>query len=149
MRTRTLAAAVATACAGVAAIAPAAGLATPPEPVVIALDLHFTSPTTTVGTFTSTGAIADAGAASQTLRFADSTVHGVQTMTSPEGTITIRFQSINTATGPATFDTAGRWVIVGGTGAYADLHGTGSGSGEVDLAAGTLVLTYTGSAHID
>ena len=149
MRARTLTAAVATACVGVAAIAPAAGLATPPDPVVIDLDLHFTSPTTTAGTFASTGAVDAAGTASQTLRFSDSTVHGVQTMTSPEGTITIRFQSINTATGPATFDTAGRWVIVGGTGAYADLHGTGSGSGEVDLAAGTLVLTYTGSAHID
>jgi hypothetical protein len=137
------------ACAVIAAVGPTAGLATPPEPVVIQLDLHFTSPTTTTGTFTMAGVVEDQGIATQALRFADSTVHGVQTMTSSAGTITIRFQAGITPTGPTTRDTAGNWVIVRGTGAYATLHGRGHGAGEIDLAAGTLDLTYSGTAHAE
>jgi hypothetical protein len=42
----------------------------------------------------------------------------------------------------------GNWVVVGGTGAYADLHGTGKVTGTA-LGPNSIDDEYAGSMHID
>ena len=47
----------------------------------------------------------------------------------------------------ATFETAGTWSVLGGTGAYARLHGSGNLTGD---GLDTSVLdVYTGKMHLD
>jgi len=51
--------------------------------------------------------------------------------------------------GPTSFHSNGQWVVVGGTGRFADETGGGSFSGEADfgpgLSPGTFRLTFTGT----
>ena len=51
--------------------------------------------------------------------------------------------------GPTSFHSNGDWVVVGGTGRFADTTGSGSFAGEADfgpnLTPGTFHLTFTGS----
>jgi hypothetical protein len=50
----------------------------------------------------------------------------------------------------ATGDTVGTWTVLGGTGAYASLHGTGSLTGDkVEPADPVILDTYTGGMHVD
>lgn len=47
-----------------------------------------------------------------------------------------------------TFDTAGTWSVLNGTGAYGSLHGTGSLTGD-SQGFGLILDTYVGSMHLD
>jgi hypothetical protein len=74
-------------------------------------------------------------------------VHSVDTLTdgATGGTITIRSQvtKIAGATYCASFSAEVHWVIVSGTGAYANLHGQGDGT-----ASGYLEFTDTGLNYV-
>jgi hypothetical protein len=123
--------------------------ASQPEEVVITLDLYFTGPDTAAGTFSATGAVNDSGSVSQQFMFAGRTAHGLKTIEGSEGTITIRFDVRLTPTGPTTAVAEGRFVILSGTGSYANLRGAGSTFIEADFVSGTLIGTYSGRAHYD
>ena len=65
-----------------------------------------------------------------------------------QGSFTMRAQIIETVTNdPDVFANTGVWVILNGTGAYADLQGTGDMEGTVDDAANLITRIYTGLVH--
>lgn len=131
---------------------PAPALATPPESLTIEAQLWLTGPDSAAGIFKASGLFDDFGAASEVLRFADGTVHGVKTLVGQAGTITINFQAQMTWTSETTSIAKGRFIIVSATGAYKKLHGIGETYAELDLAAypnPNIVATYTGKAHFD
>ena len=128
---------------------PAPVLATPPEPLMIEADLYLTGPDSAAGTFEASDLFSDAGAATEVFFIAADTIHGVKTLVSTEGTITINFQAQLTWTGPTTGVAEGRFVIVSGTGAYEKLHGVGETYATLDLATYHLWASYTGTAHFD
>lgn len=135
---------------GIAALAvlPAAA-GSPPEDVTIVIQQHFTGPDTLAGTFVASGVVADAGAYVETFRLAGRTVQGVKTLTGRDGTITLQSQGVLVLTGETTGEIVhGRWVILAGTGAYAELQGEGDVSVSVDFAQGTAVAMHTGRAHV-
>jgi hypothetical protein len=94
-----------------------------PTPVTITATFDFSTFPDVTGTFTTSGALAISGAATMHVEFnANGTrAHCVVTLIAPDGIIIIH-QECQFATDPA----KGRWEIVSGTGAYANLRGNGS-----------------------
>ena len=123
--------------------------ATIPQPLTINADLYLTGPNSASGSFDASGLFTDSGMASEEFFTAGNTIHGVKTLTSAFGTITIDFQAMLTWTGPTTGLAQGRFVILAGTGVYENLHGVGETYAELDLINSHLVATYTGVAHFD
>lgn len=82
------------------------------------------------GTFTSSGAVNDAGDESTVVTFSGiyapdlSSTHGVTTLTGADGTITLRWQALHHPFEDPSF--SGSWVLADATGAYAGLHGSGT-----------------------
>jgi hypothetical protein len=125
---------------------PAPAAATPPESLTIEVDMWVTGENSAAGNFTMHGLATDAGEVSEIFFLADDTSHGVKTLVSPQGTITIRYQVQLTWT-PQFGIAQGRFVIINGTGAYEDLHGVGTTYATLELANGHLLATYTGTGH--
>ena len=128
---------------------PAGAQATPPSPVTIENPQVFTGPDSTAGTFVATGAVSDSGTTAETFRIDGRTVHALKTYAGSLGTFTVTAQGLITFTGATTAVLEGRWLVVSGTGAYANLHAEGSLVNVVDLAAGTSFQTVTGQGHFD
>lgn len=128
---------------------PAPVQATAPEPLTITADMWLTGETTAAGSFTVSGLFSDGGAAYEEFFIAGNTIHGVKTLTSSAGTITIKFQAQLTWTSPTTGTAEGQFVIVSGTGAYEKLHGVGKTYAALDLASYHISATYSGKAHFD
>ena len=97
--------------------------ASTPTPVTITAVFDFTNFPNVSGTFTTTGALTISGPATMHVDFlnASTTAHCMVTLIAPNGNIFID-QQCQFATSPP----KGRWEIVGGTGAYANLNGNGS-----------------------
>src|SRR5438270_7708816 len=98
--------------------------ASPPTPVPVTITAVFdfsTFPDVT-GTFTTSGGLTISGPSTMhvDLNYNGTTAHCVVTLTAPDGNIIIH-QQCQFATSPA----KGRWEIVSGTGAYANLRGNG------------------------
>ncbi len=118
------------------------------------MDLQFTGPTTSAGSFVASGAVADAGSAdvrnlsitpigqSDTGRLS-----GTETYTSPRGTIVTRFSGIafplSTPHGVGT----GVFEIVSGSGDYAGARGRGVFEIVVDSAGNHLIGTEIGTVE--
>lgn len=129
---------------------PAPALATPPEQLAIHADMWITGEDSAAGTFEITGLFSDSGQASEVYFMAGKTTHGVKTLVGEAGTITIYYQAQVTWTSETTGEAIGKWVIISGTGAYENLHGTGDTYAALDfLGNPQLVATYTGMAHFD
>jgi hypothetical protein len=119
---------------------------------------------TTTGTFSISGAITDGGALTGDYRFAGlgrlktgspNAIDADQTLAGEEGTISIAIVGLYGPFVDGVTTGKGRWVIVGGTGAYEDLHGEGTWTATADFRAafaGTgppvVVHTDTGRVHI-
>jgi hypothetical protein len=123
-------------------------LATTPEPLTITVDRgaagDFWSAS---GTFTDSGTLADNPQRPPTR---SGTYHVVRTYSGAAGTFAVRadVKIVPTST-PGVFAVTGYWTIISGTGAYADLHGTGTLSETFDANAGTVTGSWEGSAHFD
>ena len=52
-------------------------------------------------------------------------------------------------TSPTTAGGPGQWAVVSGTGAYANLHGAGSLTMDIDFVSGAAVETMEGSVFFD
>ena len=91
-------------------------------PVTITAVFDFSTFPDVTGTFTTTGALTISGPATMhvDLNFNGTTAHCVVTLIAPDGNIIIH-QECQFATSPP----SGRWEIVSGTGAYANLNGNG------------------------
>jgi hypothetical protein len=92
--------------------------------------------------------VVDSGEVAETFFLADDTSHGVKTLVSDAGTITIKYQVQLTWT-PQMGIAQGRYTIISGSGAYARLHGVGTTYATLDLQTGHLLASYTGTAHFD
>src|SRR5688572_9440869 len=107
--------------AAFSAVWAAPALGTPPEALTISVsrpgDVWSAS-----GAFSDSGTFAD----DQIFFTRTLTLHGFRTFTSSAGTFTARgdVRILPTET-PGVFDVTGRWAVVAGTGAYADLHAAG------------------------
>jgi hypothetical protein len=101
------------------------------------------------GTWTATGAIADSGTLIEPIvNFVDShQLHIERVFTGAQGTITIRIQSTVTGVVGGTGYFTGNWVVVSGTGAYANLHGEGLRA--ATATSGIVTETLTGNVHFD
>src|SRR6266513_2428510 len=92
-------------------------------PVTITAVFDFSTFPDVTGTFTTTGALTISGPATMhvDLNFNGTTAHCVVTLIAPDGNIIIHQQCVFATSPPQ-----GRWEIVSGTGAYANLNGNGS-----------------------
>ena len=98
--------------------------ASTPVPLTITATFDFSNFPNVSGTFTTTGALTVSGPATMHVDlnpFNGVRAHCVVTLIASNGTIVID-QQCQFATSPP----KGRWEIVGGTGAYANLNGNGS-----------------------
>ena len=97
--------------------------ATTPTPVTITATFDFAGFPDVTGTFTTSGALTISGPATMhvDLNYNGTRAHCVVTLIAPLGNIIIH-QECQFATRPS----SGRWEIVSGTGAYANLNGNGS-----------------------
>src|SRR6266487_1747366 len=102
--------------------APSASASTP-TPVTITATFDFAGFPNVTGTFTTSGALTISGPATMhvDLNYNGTRAHCVVTLIAPLGNIIID-QECQFATSPP----RGRWEIVSGTGAYANLNGNGS-----------------------
>jgi hypothetical protein len=109
------------------------------------------------GTFTTAGAISDAGTF-RTVRRIVSAIpaptflisHLTLVFEGAFGTFTVRAQITESLTAdPAILLNEGRWVIVDGTGAYAALRGEGEVIGTVDETLNLITRTFRGVVHTD
>lgn len=97
--------------------------AAPPTPVTITATFDFSTLPDVTGTFITSGALTISGAATMHVGFNPNgaRAHCVVTLIASNGAIIIDQQCQFASSPPK-----GRWEIVGGTGAYANLNGNGS-----------------------
>ena len=102
------------------------------------------------GTWSASGGISDSGTLAETsVNFVgNGQLHIVRDVTGSQGTFTLRIDSTVVAVEPnGNVDFTGNWLVIAGTGAYADLHGQGTRSAVADH--GVVTETLTGSVHFD
>jgi hypothetical protein len=150
-RRRIAAAAVA---AALATLVPLTASGSPHQGLYIGMNLQFTGPTSSAGTFVASGAVADSGTAAVDhlalvpIGHTDSArLSGNETFTSQNGTIVTRFDGIAFPLSKPHQVGKGRFQIVSGTGAYAGLGGQGTFLIVVDPISNELVGTEEGDVH--
>jgi hypothetical protein len=102
------------------------------------------------GTWSAAGGINDSGTAVEPTvdLVGNGQLHIVRDVTGSQGTFTLRLDSTLVAVEPdGSHVFSGQWVVIAGTGAYADLHGQGIRSAVV--TNGVVTETLTGSVHFD
>jgi len=152
--------AIAAAAALLAGAVPAS--AAPPEDVSFVVTVTLAgdlTASTTSGTFTMTGAIVDSGSESGEGRFAGlghlktgepNSLHSEMTLAGQDGTIELQLVGLYGQLPAPSATGEGRWIVIGGTGAYEDLHGEGSWTAVATFGAGgppVVVFTATGQVH--
>ena len=103
------------------------------------------------GTWSASGGISDSGTLVEpSVNFVgNGQLHIVRDVTGSQGTFTLRIDSTVVAVEPdGSADFTGFWVVIAGTGAYADLHGQGTRNAVADTN-GVVTETLTGSVHYD
>jgi hypothetical protein len=151
-KSRIAAAAVAAALAGGATLAAAGPAAASTSVPVTIQDTVIIGPFT--GTWSASGGINDSGTLTEPTNFrvgvgagGGGQVHLVRVMTGSKGTITLVEDVSLTLEPDGTVESTGHWAVIGGTGAYAELHGQGTSSAVV--VRGVVTETETGSVHFD
>jgi hypothetical protein len=100
------------------------------------------------GTWSASGGISDSGPLVDVSDHlvGNGQIHVVRDVTGSQGTFTLRIDGSVTGVQPdGSIDFTTLWVVIAGTGGYADLHGQGPGSAV--LAHGVVTETLTGSVH--
>lgn len=137
---------------------PAGAAATQPEPVTITVETQLG----VENTFSATGGLVCATGTVSTLgggpTGATRTFNGGQSGSQAQILLSQRFECpdgsfdvlLRVTLDFATGDTVGTWSVLGGTGAYASLHGAGSLTGDRVEPWDLVILdTYTGRIHLD
>jgi hypothetical protein len=105
------------------------------------------------GTFVASGAIRDSGTVTSTAVLTpfgnegDGRLEGSETFVGRHGTFTTEFSGIADTVGAPHVAGKGTFRIIGGTGAYADLHGQGTFLVVVDFSTLQAVRTDEGQAN--
>jgi hypothetical protein len=122
--------------------------------LLIGFELHFTGPDSTSGTFVASGAVQNAGTSNvEDILLVPFGHHdrarlsGKQTFTGAQGTIVTCFRGIARDVSSPHQSGRGRFAVVSGTGAYAELHGRGTFTIVVDAAGNHLIGTEAGHAR--
>jgi hypothetical protein len=120
----------------------------------LGMNLHFTGPDTTAGTFVVSGAVADSGTvAVDHLAIApignsdQGALSGVETYTGQLGTIVTRFGGVAFPLSSPHQVGLGHFEVVSGTGAYVGLSGHGVFQMVVDAASNQLIGTETATVR--
>jgi len=137
---------------------PAGAAATPPGPVTITVETHLG----VENTFHATGGLVCASGTVSTLGGGPTgdtrTFNGGQSFAQAQLLLSLRFECpdgsfdvlLRVTLDFASGDTVGTWSVLGGTGAYASLHGAGSLTGERVGPWDPVILDiYTGAMHLD
>jgi hypothetical protein len=119
-----------------------------PVAVDLSISAFFNGPSTTAGTFTSTGFLNTSGTTAETVTLTSQTFHGQTIFTDANGSFTAVINGQWSMTSPSTALGQGNWNIINGTGDYAQLKGNGQLSFTVDFATGAVNDTWTGDMHI-
>lgn len=121
--------------------------ATRPQEAYFEFDLLLTGMDSAAGTFTAIGAVNDYGAAHQVFWYTDDgNVQGIKTMEGQLGTITLKFTAMPMPDGTA----IGHFTVMGGTGAYEDIHGQGDTYANLVFEpVPGIVGSYSGKVHFD
>jgi len=119
-----------------------------PVEVQLSISAFFNGPSTTAGTFTSSGFLNTSGTTSETVTLTSQTFHGQTTFTDANGSFTANLNGQWSMTSATTAQGNGNWNILNGTGAYAQLKGTGNLTFDVDFVTGAVVDEWTGKMHI-
>ena len=135
------------------ALIPSAASSSADQRLYIGMNLHFTGPTTTAGTFVASGAISDSGTADvKNLALApignsdSARLSGDETFSGQNGTIVTRFKGIAFPLSNPHQVGKGQFQILSGTGAYTGLTGQGTFVIVVDPISNQLIGTEEGSA---
>jgi hypothetical protein len=152
-RTRALFAVVAAALAVMTVIGPVA--ATKPQSLTLVSTTIFNQNGFNYGTFTASGDAVDNGVVCGAGSFVDTFLKIVgfqsgravqitvdKTYTCPNGTFFVKMQIHANSDGTEQFT----WIVNGGTGAYVDLHGSGSGTTIPNPPTGN-INTFVGGVH--
>jgi hypothetical protein len=102
------------------------------------------------GTWSASGGISDSGMLVDVSDHlvGNGQIHVVRDVTGSLGTFTLRIDGSVTGVQPdGSIDFTDNWVVIAGTGGYAELRGQGTGSAV--LAHGVVTETLTGSVHFD
>src|SRR5215469_13168128 len=102
------------------------------------------------GTWSASGGISDSGTLVDVSDHlvGNGQIHVVRDVTGSQGTFTLRIDGSVTGVQPdGSIDFSDLWVVIAGTGGYAELHGQGPGSAV--LAHGAVTETLTGTVHFD
>jgi len=102
------------------------------------------------GTWSASGGISDSGTLVDVSDHlvGNGQIHVVRDVTGSQGTFTLRIDGSVTGVQPdGSIDFTDHWVVIAGTGGYAELHGQGPGSAV--LAHGVVTETLTGTVHFD
>jgi hypothetical protein len=138
------------------AAAPAA-LAGSPSAVRIDINVVLAgnlSASTTIGGFTLGGDLSGGGTEAGSGWFAGeghlktgepNALHSEMTLTAADGTISLALNGLFGTLPAPLANGDGRWVVTGGTGAYADLHGRGSWTATADFRA---AIAHTGPPRV-
>jgi hypothetical protein len=136
-----------------AALTAGGASATPPEPVSIVVQTVDAGSDGATGPFTAFGPICPSGMTYTVSRELAGFERGfggqirvTKLFVCDDGSGSFELK-LNVAIGFAPFSDTYEWVVVGGKGAYENLHGTGSGTGTPTDAF--LLDEYSGSVHTD
>jgi hypothetical protein len=102
------------------------------------------------GTWSASGGINDSGTLVDVSDHlvGNGQIHVVRDVTGSQGTFTLRIDGSVTGVQPdGSIDFTDLWVVIAGTGGYAELRGQGTGSAV--LAHGVVTETLAGSVHFD
>jgi hypothetical protein len=116
------------------------------------LTIDFQAPTTggdqhasrAVGTFSMTGALADAGTAITAYRVVGTRVDATATLIGARGILTIAMRGTLGGIADGQQRAAGRWAVCGGTGPYRRLAGRGQWQSVADIGAAMMPLAVRG-----
>ena len=117
-----------------------------PSPVTIILEND--------GSFIATGALSASGTYVMDVNPRGlgpwgTTLHCPTVLTNANGTITVRLDCRMILTSESTAGGPGNWRILSGTGAYANLHGEGTLTMDIDFVANTAVENLVGNVFFD
>lgn len=103
------------------------------------------------GTWTAVGAISDGGRLVEpAVNFVgNGELHINRVVIGTAGTFTLRIDSTATFEPDGSVDFTGRWVVIAGTGAYANLHGEGSRTAQIESDSDVVMETLSGHVHFD
>jgi hypothetical protein len=123
--------------------------------IVLSERNELTGPTTQAGTFTSAGAVNDAGSATATFSVVPhgpgrGLLTGTHVFTGSAGTITVETRAVVAPfppPNPPRSYAIGKWRVVGGTGAYAGLKGGGHIAATADFGNGQITIVRVGKVN--